>query len=200
MWYAYALVMQGRAAEALIQATEARELDPLSYLATTHLAVVHYFGRRNDEAIRLVRETLQVADTAPAHGLLGMAYEVQGNFDAAIAAYQAGLRLVPNHSYIRAMLGHAYAKSGRKKEARALLQSRNRQFEQGGLSDLKASYIYIGLGQTDAALSLLERDFEQHDPELPYINADPVFDPIRNHPRFIALIAKMGLHGTSWSR
>jgi TolB-like protein/Flp pilus assembly protein TadD len=200
MWYAYALVMQGRTAEALMQATEARELDPLSYLATTHLAVVHYFGRRNDDAIRLVRETLQVADTAPAHGLLGMAYEVQGNFDAAIAEYQAGLRLVPNHSYIRAMLGHAYARSGREKEARALLQSGNQRFEQGGLSDLKASYIYVGLGETDTALALLEGDFEQHDPELPYINADPVFDPIRNHPRFVALIGKMGLRQSASPR
>jgi serine/threonine-protein kinase len=49
------------------------------------------------------------------------------------------------------------------------------------------------LGQQDIALQHLERDFEQRDPELPYINADPVFDPVRNHPRFIALVKKMGL-------
>ena len=193
MWYAYALVMQRRSGEGLAQAQQARELDPLSYVATTHLAVVHYFARQNDEAIRLVREMLQVTDTAPAHGLLGMTYEVQRNYDAAIAEYQAGLRLVPGHSYIRGMLGHAYAKSGRVKEARALLQFANAGFEQGGLSDLKASYIYMGLGEQDRVFELLERDYEQRDPELPYINADPVFDPIRTDPRFVALIHKMGL-------
>lgn len=193
MWYAMALVMQRRTSEALVQARQASELDPLSYVATTHLAVVHYFGRQNDEAIRLVRDLLKVADTAPAHGLLGMAYEVQQNYNAAIAEYQAGLRLVPNHSYIRGMLGHAYAKSGRTKEARALLQFANAGFEQGGLSDLKTSYIYMGLGEQDRVFELLEKDYEQRDPELLYINADPVFDPVRKHPRFIALARKMGL-------
>ena len=194
MWYAMALVMQRRTAEALAQARQGSELDPLSYVATTHLAVVHYFGRQNDEAIRLVRDLLKVADTAPAHGLLGMAYEVQQNYDAAIAEYQAGLRLVPAHSYIRGMLGHAYAKSGRAKEARALLQQfTNVDFEQGGLSDLKTSYIYMGLGEQDRVFELLEKDYEERDPELPYINADPVFDPVRTHPRFVALVRKMGL-------
>jgi TolB-like protein/cytochrome c-type biogenesis protein CcmH/NrfG len=193
MWYAMALVMQGRPEEALVQARQAEELDPLSYVATTHLAVVHYFGRKNDETIRLVRELLKVAEIAPAHGLLGMAYEVQQNYDAAIAEYQAGLRLVPAHSYIRGMLGHAYAKSGRANEARALLQFANADFEQGGLSDLKAAYIYMGLGEQDRVFELLEKDYEQRDPELLYINADPVFDPVRFHPRFVALIRKMGL-------
>ncbi len=193
MWYAYALVMQRRSDEAMAQSRQARELDPLSYVATTHLAVVHYFARHNDAAIRLVRETLAVADTAPAHGLLGMAYEVQQNYDAAIAEYQAGLRLVPAHSYIRGMLGHAYAKSGRAQEARTLLQFANADFEQGGLSDLKAAYIYMGLGEQNRVFELLERDYEQRDPELPYINVDPVFDPVRTHPRFVALVRKMGL-------
>jgi hypothetical protein len=91
------------------------------------------------------------------------------------------------------MLGHAYAKSGRVAEARALLQFANAGFEQGGLSDLKASYIYMGLGEQDRVFERLERDYEQRDPELVYINADPVFDPVRTHPRFVALVRKMGL-------
>jgi len=193
MWYAMALVMQGRATEAIAQAAEGKELDPLSYVSTTHLAVVNYFARNNDEAIRLIRETLSIADIAPAHGLLGMAYEVQHNYDAAIAEYQAGLRLVPKHSYLKGMLGHAYAMSGRREEAIRLLRDAKLSFEEGGLSDLKVSYIYIGLGDYDQALRHLERDLEQRDPELPYINADPVFDPVRKDPRFVAIVRAMGL-------
>lgn len=193
MWYAMALVMQGRSSEAIAQATEAKELDPLSYVSTTHLAVVHYFSRNNDEAMRLVRETLSFADIAPAHGLLGMAYEVQHNYDAAIGEYQAGLRLVPKHAYIKGMLGHAYALSGRREEALRLLKDAKLSFEEGGLSDLKVSYIYVGLGDYDEALRHLERDLEQRDPELPYINRDPVFDPVRQDPRFVAILRAMGL-------
>ena len=193
MWYAYALAMQRRSTEAIAQASQARELDPLSFTATTHLAVVCYFSRNYDEAMRLVNETSEVADTAPVHGLRGMILESNQNYSEAIVEYQAGLRIVPTHPYIKGMLGHAYAMSGQKDRAVALLRDARLPFEQGGLTDLKLAYIYIGLGEQEVALQHLERDYDERDPELPYINADPVFDPVRNHPRFTALLVKMGL-------
>lgn len=193
MWYAIALVMQGRGEEAIPHARHARELDPLSYVANTQLAAVTYFAHHYDEAMELVRQTLDVADIAPAHGLRGMILEIKGNYPEAIQEYQAGLRLAPTHAYIKGMLGHAYAKSGRIEEATALLKDVNAGFENGGLSDLKASYIYLALGDRERAFQHLERDYEQRDPELPYINVDPVFDPVRDHPRFVALLAKLGL-------
>lgn len=193
MWYAYALVMQRRFEEARAQAVQARQLDPLSYVATTHFAVVAFFSGEDDEAIALVRDLLKVADTAPAHGLLGMALEVKQNYPAAIAEYQAGLRLVPNHSYIKGMLGHAYAMSGRREEAISLLKNANLSFEEGGLSDLKLAYIYMGLGDRENVLEHLERDFQQRDTELPYINVDPIFNPVRREPRFVILLQRMGL-------
>ncbi len=193
MWYAYALVMQRRFDEAITQARQAKDLDPLSYVATTHLAVVTYFARHYDEAMKLVQETLDVADTAPAHGLRGMILEAQQKYLEAISEYKAGLALVPAHSYIRGMLGHAYAMSGHADEAVGLLKQAGMPFEQGGLSDLKVAYIYLALGDRDQTFKHLERDLELRDPELPYINADPVFDPVRNEPRFAAILKKMGL-------
>jgi hypothetical protein len=65
--------------------------------------------------------------------------------------------------------------------------------EKGGLSDLKLSYIYLALGDLESCFRCLERDYEQRDPELPYINADPVFDSVRTHPRFIAFLKRMNL-------
>jgi TolB-like protein/Flp pilus assembly protein TadD len=193
MWFAHALVTQRRFDEARAQALQARQLDPLSYMATTHLAVVTFLSGRNDEAIALVQDLLKMGDTAPAHGLLGMALEVQQNYPAAIAQYQAGLRLVPNHAYIKGMLGHAYAMSGHREEAMRLLKDANLSFDEGGLSDLRLAYIYVGLGDKENVFLHLERDFLQRDTELPYINADPIFDPVRNDPRFVSILQKIGL-------
>ena len=193
MWYAQMLAVQRRWDEALTQGRRARELDPLSYMATTHLAVVTYMARRNEETMRLARETLAVADTAPAHGILGMAYEVNRDYPDAIAQYEAALRLVPNHAYIKAMLGHAYAMSGNAEEARLILKNANVSFEQGGLSDVRIAFIYMGLGDRENVFRHLERDYEERDPDLPYINADPVFDPVREDPRFVAILRAMGL-------
>jgi TolB-like protein len=193
MWYAYALIMQRRFDEAIAQARQARELDPMSYVSTTHLAVVYYFARRYDEAARLTREALEVTDTAPAHGLRGMILETQRKYSDAIAEYKAGLALVPNHAYIKGMLGHAYAMSGQGDLATRLLADGKLAFEQGGLSDLKLAYIYVALGDRSRAFQHLERDYEQRDPELPYINVDPVFDAVRDDPRFTAILKNMGL-------
>ncbi|HWR16812.1 MAG TPA: tetratricopeptide repeat protein [Terriglobales bacterium] len=193
MWYAYALAMQRRPDEAITQAKQARELDPLSFIATTHLAVVYYFSRHNDDALKLVDETMGFSNIAPVHGLRGMILETQGKYDQAIREYKTGLQMAPKHPYIKGMLGHAYAMSGHPDEATLLLNDADKPFEQGGLSDLKQAYILLALGQTDEALRHLEQDFNLHDPELPYANADPVFDPVRNHPRFQTLMAKMHL-------
>ena len=74
-----------------------------------------------------------------------------------------------------------------------LLQDANLPYDQGGLSDLKVSYAYVALGDYDEAFRHLECDLEQRDPELAYINAGPVFDPVRNHPRFVAILRAMDL-------
>jgi serine/threonine-protein kinase len=154
---------------------------------------VNYFSRNYDEALQLVGETLEIADTAPAHGLRGMILETQGRYAEAIEEYRAGLRLVPTHSYIKGMLGHAYAMSGNTSAAKKILEDAHLEFDKGGLSDLKVAYIYIALGDRELAFKHLKRDLEQRDPELPYINVDPVFDPVRNDPRFTAILRKTGL-------
>ena len=39
----------------------------------------------------------------------------------------------------------------------------------------------------------LEQAFEEHDNNMPYITVDPIFDPVRQDPRFRALVARLGL-------
>jgi TolB-like protein/AraC-like DNA-binding protein/Tfp pilus assembly protein PilF len=52
---------------------------------------------------------------------------------------------------------------------------------------------YILMEEKEPALNWLETAFENHIPELPRINCDIDFDMLRNEPRFLALIEKMGL-------
>ncbi|HKI90495.1 MAG TPA: tetratricopeptide repeat protein, partial [Draconibacterium sp.] len=51
----------------------------------------------------------------------------------------------------------------------------------------------IETGDKEQALDWLEKAYEWEIPRLPGINGDPDFDPIRNEPRFQALLDKMGL-------
>jgi hypothetical protein len=56
-----------------------------------------------------------------------------------------------------------------------------------------AAQLYVRAGQPDLALDWLERAYESRNPNLPYISVSPVFDPVRDHPRFRALLQRMNL-------
>jgi hypothetical protein len=45
----------------------------------------------------------------------------------------------------------------------------------------------------EEALEWLEKALEAHDPNMPYLNIDPIFDYMREDPRFKVLLSKMGL-------
>lgn len=54
---------------------------------------------------------------------------------------------------------------------------------------------HLGLGNSQLALDLLEQAVTAHDGLLVFLKVDPVFNPIRSQPRFIALLEKLGLKG-----
>jgi len=46
---------------------------------------------------------------------------------------------------------------------------------------------YVMAGENSQALDWLELSFEERDPMMPYLSADPILDPLRDDPRFQAL-------------
>jgi hypothetical protein len=62
-------------------------------------------------------------------------------------------------------------------------------------SDLHISYIYMGLGERERVFEELERAYQRRDPDLPYMNSDPILEPLRSDPRFSEMLKKIGLSG-----
>jgi len=58
---------------------------------------------------------------------------------------------------------------------------------------LAFAWICIGLGEKDQALAWLDQAYAEHDPYLTLLNADPIYDPLRNDLRFTSLLQRMGL-------
>ena len=58
-----------------------------------------------------------------------------------------------------------------------------------------AARVYLGLGDTNHALSLLERAATDHESVLLPVESlsESFFDPIRADPRFAAIVAKVGV-------
>ena len=53
--------------------------------------------------------------------------------------------------------------------------------------------IYSGLDNKDQAFRWLEKAYDERNLFLRFINTDPVWDPLRDDPRFKELLKKMGL-------
>ena len=65
--------------------------------------------------------------------------------------------------------------------------------------------VYVGLGQRSSALDWLEKACEEHDGWMWTLNVDPWYYPLRNEPRFQALLKNSGTtndcrHGITQAR
>ena len=56
----------------------------------------------------------------------------------------------------------------------------------------RTALVYLGLGDRPRALDYLERALEADSQMMAWIGQEPLFDPIRSEPRFVALLKKMG--------
>jgi aryl-alcohol dehydrogenase-like predicted oxidoreductase len=90
--------------------------------------------------------------------------------------------------------GYAYGLAGRTEEARAVLAELERRAQEGYVGPHQFALVYLGLGDRSAALDALERGFEMRDVGINWIKVAPPYTPLRNEPRFIALLEKIGLH------
>jgi DUF438 domain-containing protein len=53
--------------------------------------------------------------------------------------------------------------------------------------------VYAGLGDKDQAFAWLEKDFQARSGAIVYITYFPVYDTLRDDPRYADLLRRMGL-------
>jgi tetratricopeptide (TPR) repeat protein len=170
----------------------ARDLDPLSLVINTNLGAALLRAHRVDEAIAQLRRTVVLDGRfGYARQTLGMALELKGQIPEAIAEYQAAIALDPFPTYL-SLLGHVYGTIGRKDEATKLLGQIQDINKSQYVDPYYSAIVYLGLGDREAALSALEKSFEElNGNTLEYIRTDPFLDPLRGDPRFDALAEKI---------
>ena len=186
------LVTEGRFDEGIKEGERAVELDPLSLIINADLGSTLMVGRRYDEAIAQFRRTLTLdGNFAYAHWNLGEALYLKGDVQAAIAEYEKAAAL-DDDPQIRALLARAYAETGKKEQALEILRKLKETGQHHYVRSYLFSLIYIGLGDKATAIDYLEKAREDAEtPDTTWLNVDPVFDPLRDEPRFKQLVAKM---------
>jgi tetratricopeptide (TPR) repeat protein len=193
-WYAFWLIAQGRAEEALQEIRQAQRLDPLSLIINTDVGEMLYYGRRHDEAIDQARRALEMDSAfALAHRLLGFAYMAKRQFAPAIDELEAAARVSGGRLDGLAVLGVAYAEGGRRAEARKVLH--HLEYASQHRPDIAHSIAVVlaGLGEEDQAFARLEQAYREHDGSLILLKVNPLFDPLRSDARFQDLMRRVSL-------
>lgn len=192
-WYAELLRRTMRFDEALREARRAAELDPYSLLVKAMVGWVLFSQRRFDEATDVWEEVLELE---PEFGLAiynqGLAYALQGRGEDVVSAARRAMaaRVSMAEPMATWLLGVGHALSGDREGAVQILHDleRHRRINPGIIAAL-----YYVLGNHDKALDWLEQGYDWRHAVIPEMTSGPWFDDLRNHPRFRALRAKMGL-------
>ena len=193
-WYSSYLIAVERFDEAIAEAKRTEELEPLSFVASSHLGWIYYLAGQNDKAIEQCRKILELDPSSfPARRYLGLAYEAKGMYAEAITEFETGVKL-SGSPLMHALLGHAYAASGKTAEAKRVLEKLQQLPEQRYVSPYTVAAIHAGLGDQEQAFKWLETAVEERDIWLMNLKVDPVFAKLRPNRRFTDILARIRLN------
>jgi predicted Zn-dependent protease len=113
-------------------------------------------------------------------------------FPEAIAEFQAAVNHSNRVPIAVASLAHAYALSGNKTDAKRLLAELEEKSKKQFISPYLLAIIQVGLDQKQRAIELLEEAYTVNSIDLVQAKVDPKLDPLRDDPRFMGLMKKIG--------
>ena len=188
------LLPLGRFDEADRQLRRAWELDPLSLTIATSRGLFYYYRRQYQRSIEEFHKVLELDEGfEPAHVFLGQVYDKQGRYAEALAELGQAVQLSGGRPDITVALGHAHAQLGHRELARCFLDKLLDESEARYVSPSVLAQVYTALDEIEMALTALERGHKVRSADMIWIGVNPVFDPLREEPRFQTLLKGIGL-------
>ena len=178
----------------LAEIEKARVLEPSSASINWIAGRNYYFAGKNDSAESELRKAITKNpqyDIAKAY--LAMTLLKKREYEKAFEI----IRQIPrsgvsrNGEYQGALLSYAYGLSDETAQAKAeLAKTLN---EPGFHSHYPIARAYMGIKDYTPVISELEKSFAEKEIYLYFLKVDPIFSPLKNEPRFRAILKKMNL-------
>jgi serine/threonine-protein kinase len=184
--YGQFAVLMGHTDAGIAAARRAVILDPLNVNAQGFLSEALRNARRYDEAMAAYQVALSFELKNPGLSLTGAyIYYAVGNFEDMRSACE-GLPEGFMEAYALHCLALAYHKLGRHADAETAL-ARETALE-GDAGAVDYADIYAQRGNIPKALDWLETALRLRDRRLMWLKTEPLLDPLRNEPRFEAVL------------
>ena len=193
-WYGFLMASQGKVEESLVEGHTAQELDPASVSLRRGLGYLYLYARRYAQAGYHLNRAIAMNPTAEEnYRILGLILSLSGQHEEAARTLREGLALAGDTTYTKATLAYALARAGDASYARDVLRELEEKRQRDYVSPVELATVNIALGDFDRALDWAEAAVPERRGWLAYLNVHPVVDPLRDEPRFKALVKKMGL-------
>lgn len=192
LWYGDYLSVKGRHDEALPEARQALELDPLNLMIGSWLGLRYYLARDYEHAIEQSRNTVDLdPNSAAAHLVLGENLLTRQPQDA-LAELQTAARLSGDSPLYLAQVAVANAASGRQPEARRLVAQLQKMSSERYVLPYGIAQVYAALDDREQSLRWLQKAYDGRAVWMSYLAVDPLFDRFRSDLRFQDLLQHVG--------
>ncbi|HJQ23842.1 MAG TPA: protein kinase, partial [Blastocatellia bacterium] len=192
LYRSFLLAWLGRLDDATASSREALHMNPTSIRFRQDLGRGLFLSRRYGESEELLRGAVGIDSTnGRLRMVLGTVLLGDGKTEAAMSELERAQKLLPGATRVAAYRAGAYERAGRSGDARALVDSLVKLSDRTFVPAQDLAITWAGLRDTDQTLTWLERAYDDRTIR-PYIR-DPIFDFVRDTPRYRALLRKMGL-------
>ncbi len=141
--------------------------------------------RRYDEAIAQLKKAVELdPNFFLSHTLLGDAYQLTGDYAASVEERARSADANGNPQYA-ALIRESFAKGGWEGFLRAMIQ------ESASSREGRINFL-IALGEKDKAFAELNNAYEDRYFGMVSMKVNPLYDPLRDDPRFAELLKKVG--------
>jgi len=180
-----------RPEEATVQIERALELDPLNSLFQAFYGMHLNYLHRYDDAIDHLNNALKTDPNHPVvHSTLKTAYHLKGMYEEALEEWKF-FYAVRGDREAHETLVHSYSENGYLGAMLSLAEMMVERSRTTFVSPWQIGTLYTRAGKNDEALDWLEKAFEEHSANVPYLKVDPIFDHLRSEPRFKDLISRL---------
>ncbi len=189
--FAMGLAFTGRYEESIAESRLAAQLDPLSPQVLVDANMAFMFQKNFPAAKALARKAAQLD---PSYFFPVM---VEGWSDLAAGKPADAIPLLVKAKamgappFVGAYLGYAYGAAGDQVGTMAELAELRRTSPGGRVLPFNLAMIHLGLGDHPRTLDYLEQALAADSQMMAWLGRDPIFDPLRAEPRFIALMKRL---------
>ena len=191
-YYAHLLNILRRPEEALEQSMMSVDLDPLNPLIQGLYAALLVQKGDYEAAIAPAQKVLTLVPNHPlAFRVLRVAYYFTEDYSK---SFELLIKMLPLEEDVISNIQNKFNEQGYFPALQEAVNAMETAAQQNFIQPLGVATYYLELKNTEKALEWIEKAFEGHDPEMPYISTyNAEYDQLYDHPRFIAIMEKMNL-------